>query len=256
MANGKSFCRRSFLLAISALLGRASGALGQDLPQPPIRMAVNGNYPPLSFRGPEGAFSGILIDIFNHVGAETGLHFDYNDLPWARAQQMVRAGHLDGLCTISTAERRSYLEFAPAPVVEEPTVIVYRAGDARAEMVEVPDDLRGLRFGEPLGSGWFKEILPEAEVEWTADIDNLLGMIAAGRIDATLLGLWTAHARLTPDSKLAYRILPGVPGNGAFRFGLRKSFPRCQEIVARVDAAIKALRGTGTIDEVVRHYIP
>lgn len=254
MATEISFSRRKFLVASAALLAAAS-AEAQDAP-PLIRMAFNGKYPPFSFRDARGGFLGIMVDIVNQIGAETGIRFDYNDLPWARAQQMVRAGHLDGFCTVATAERRAYVEFAPTPVVEEPTVIVYRAGDSRAEAVQIPDRLGDLRFGEPLGSGWFKEILPPDKIEWAADTDNLLGMIAAGRIDASLLGLWSVQAHLVSDGKLAYRVLTEAPKGGAFCFGLRKSFPHCSEIVARIDAAIKQLKETGTTGEIVRRYVP
>jgi ABC-type amino acid transport substrate-binding protein len=240
---------------MSAMLGSAAGAFGQDPPLLPIRMAFNGNFQPFFYREKGGVFTGILVEIFDRLGPGAGLHFEYEDLPWARAQQMVRAGHLDGLCTMSTAERRSYIEFAPTPVVEEPTVIVYRAGDTRVETVEVPGGLGRLRFGVPLGNGWAKEILPDAQIEWAADIDNLLDMIAMGRIDASLLGLWTVQAHLARDSKLAYRVLSIPSRDSAFRFGLRKSFPHCQEIVAKVDQALQGMRGAGAIDEIVRRYV-
>jgi ABC-type amino acid transport substrate-binding protein len=92
-----------------------------------------------------------------------------------------------------------------------------------------------------------------------ADIDNLLGMIAAGRIDASLLGLWTAKTHLAAlglETRLSYRIVPVPASDSAMRFGLRKSFPHNREIVSKVDGAIKAMRDSGEIGRIIQRYGP
>jgi polar amino acid transport system substrate-binding protein len=219
-------------------------------------MACSSNYPPFTVRRGFGPMSGALVDSLELIAPSAGIFFDYRDVPWARAQQMLRSGQLDGTCTVATDERRQYLDFAPTPVFAEPTVIVYRSEDDRFEAVESLDDLRGLRFGEPLGSGWIKETLKHQSVIWTADADNLLDMIVAGRIDASFLGLWTVRVHLAASTRregLCYRVLPFAPRD-EFRFGLRKSYPGAAGLLAAVDTAIAAAQADGAIDRIVETY--
>ena len=249
--------RRTFLASLPILWGAANSALAESLARTRIRMASSGNYRPFTFKEGTGPMRGIVVDILGLVEPGAGVVFDYSDLPWARAQQMVKAGQIDAVCTIATAERRGYIDFAPTPLFAEPTVLVYREGNDRAGAAETPADLHDLTIVEPLGTGWVKETLKGQRIEWESDVDHLLDMIAAGRIDASLLGQWSVAVRFAETGRrgnLKTKVFGLAPEDNEIRFGLRKTFPNAAGIVAAVDTALAAVRASGAIDHIVEKY--
>jgi len=222
-----------------------------------IRMALNSKYPPFSFLDAAGRMSGLLVDCLDLVGRDAKIGFDYADLPWARGQELVRTDHLDGFCTAITAERRDYALFTSRAVYEEPAVLIHRAKDGHASAAASLDDLRGLRIGAQLGSSWVKEALPGAEIVWVRNMDGLLSMIAAERIDVALTGdaeARTAFAAMSAADLLTMRPFPAMP-TGGFHIGLRRSFPEAVAIVSRLDEAIAAARAAGALQAAAARYI-
>lgn len=244
--------RRAFLGLAALALGPRAVALGRRL----IRIGSSGNYPPFTFLDGAGRMSGILPDLLGLIGDKADLRFEFGDLPWARAQKMVEAGQVDGLCTVATAERRIYAVFAPTPLYEEPDVLVYRTGNARAEAVRSVKDLAHLRIGAPLGSSMIKDALPGLDIIWAADTDNLLSMLAAGHIDGALLGAWTAQAKLKAyrDQGILRVKKLHLPVDGAIRFGLRKSYPDAEGVLASIDSAIRSVKASGAVADIIGRY--
>lgn len=246
--------RRLFLLGL--LAGAAGRARGE--PATRIRMAVNGRFAPLVLWDGAGQWSGLLVDELRLAAETAGVVFDFVDRPWARGQQMVRAGELDGFCTIPTAERRDYVLFAPTPLFAEQTVLVGRADDARIEQARTLDDIKALKFAEPRGTGWTRGYIDEDRVVWCSDINNILSMIEAGRADAGFFGRTGAEsalARFPRAERLRLVAFPAMPPDEGYCFGLRKTFPDAEALVARIDGAVRSRLAAGAFDPVRSRYL-
>jgi ABC-type amino acid transport substrate-binding protein len=238
-------------LAVAAALPRfaAAGTVR-------IRMAINSRYPPFSFLDAAGRMSGLLVDCLDLVGGNAGIAFDYDDLPWARGQEMVRTDQLDGFCTAVTAERRLYALFTSSAVYEEPAVLVHRLADRKAAAAATLDELRALKVGAQLGNSWAKDALPGIEITWGRSMESLLSMIAAERLDAALAGDVEAKAALAGSpvaGLLEVKLFPAMP-TGGFHIGLRQTLPQAADLIARLDQSIKAERAAGALQAIAARY--
>ena len=254
-----SFGRRRFLRGSLALLAAAAAAGGaQASGTPRVKLASNGQFPPFSFAEKHGSLRGLLVDELRLTADAAGLIFEFVDRPWARGQQMVRSGELDAFCTIPTEERRGYVLFAPTPLFHEETVLIGRADDPRIAEAQTLGDLKGLKIAEPLGTGWTQGYLPEDSVVWSSDIGNILSMIEARRIDATVFGRSTVEAILaaSPSAhRLRVTAFNALPRDEGFCFGLRKSFPDAEAVVAKIDGVLRDLTAAGVFEPIRARYL-
>ena len=221
-------------------------------------MAINSHFPPFSFIERQGPLRGLLVDELRLAADMAGILLDFVDRPWARGQQMVRSGELDGFCTVPTAERRGYVLFAPTPLFQEDVVLIGRADDPRTGQAQTLDDLKGLRIAEPLGTGWTRDYLPDDRIIWSSDVDNILSMIEAGRVDATLFGrsaVETALAASPHAERLRLTLFPGLPRDEGFCFGLRRSFPGVEALISRVDGVLRDLTAAGALEPIQARYL-
>ena len=247
--------RRRFLQAVAGLLafGGASAAPGAR-----IRLALNGYFPPLSFFDEQEQLRGLLVDELRMMADAAGIDIDFVDLPWARGQQMVRKGELDAICTIPTQERRTYALFAPTPLFVEQSVLICRADDKRIAEAGTMDDLRGLKIAEPLGTGWIKDYFHGGQIVWSSDVDNILSMIEAGRVDATFFGrtgAYKALAGFAHADRLRIVSLPAIPHDDGYCFGLRKTFPGAGELIAGIDGVLKDQIASGAFQPIRARYL-
>ena len=222
-----------------------------------IRMAFNSRYAPFSFLNPQGRAAGLVVDLLDLVGLAANIDFDYVDRPWSRSQHMVQTGELDGFCAPSTPDRQEYALFTQFALFEDMGVMVSRADDKRVKPAMTFEDLRALKLGAQIGASWVAGALKGIEIVQVRDIESLLAMIAAGRIDATVAGAAEINAALSasPDGE-RLRTTPFQPLHGAeFRIGLRRSLPDAEALIERLDEAILHSRRVGAIGQVVARYM-
>jgi len=254
--NLRSPDRRRFLQAVGGLLAFGGASVAAETR---IRLALNGHFPPLNFFDDQQQLHGLLVDELRLMASAAGVTLDFVDLPWARGQQMVRRGELDALCTIPTRERRSYALFAPTPLFVEESVLICRADDRRITANSTPDDIQGLKIAEPLGTGWVKDYFHGSQVVWSSDVDNILSMIEAGRVDGTFFGrsgAAVALAGFAHADRLRMVSFPMIPHDEGYCFGLRKTFPGAADLVARIDGVLKEQTASGAFDAIRARYLP
>ncbi|MEY2518718.1 MAG: hypothetical protein QOF24_477 [Verrucomicrobiota bacterium] len=95
----------------------STGAVAQTAVETPrtIRVVLDNNYAPFSFRSEEGKLQGILIDQWKVWEKKTGIRIEMQGLDWAEALRRMRAGEFDVIdCIVETAERQDYFDFTPA----------------------------------------------------------------------------------------------------------------------------------------------
>ena len=249
--------RRQLLQGIVGLLAAAAAGRGQAA-APIIRLAINTHFRPYSFCDEEGALRGLLIDEIRLAADGAGLAVDFVDRPWARGQQMVRSGELDALCTIPTKERRSYVLFAPTPLFHEDVVLVGRADNPRLWQARTLEDLKRLKIAQPFGTGWLRGYLSDDQIIWSPYVSNILSMIEAGRVDATIYGRAAIEAAIAASpyaAVLHVAAFPALPHDEGFCFGLRKSFPDAERLIDQIDQSLSHLSAKGGFDPIRERYL-
>lgn len=97
------------------------GAVAVAAPPPrAITVVLDDNYPPYSFRGPDGNLQGLLRDWWQLWSRKTGITVHLEGMDWARAKAVMAAGRADVIDTMfSTPERqRSYLFSEPYTTID------------------------------------------------------------------------------------------------------------------------------------------
>ncbi len=246
--------RRALLGGTAAVAWLAPGSRAADLLT--VHMGYADSLWPLAHGKDGGAVEGLLVDAMRLVGARAGVEMVHEAYPWARAQLMVARGDLDGFCTARTQERQAYALFAATPLASFSFGVFHRAKDTRPLAVRSVADLRALRQGTYRGNGYARENLEIDRMRLENDEDSVLRLIAMDRLDVfagiefvvvprlVRLGLYD-RMRFTP---LAF--LPPVE----YRFGLRKTFPEAEAVLARVEAATQAARKAGELEALLKRY--
>lgn len=77
-----------------------------------IRVVMDDNYPPFSFRDDKGRLQGILIDQWRLWERNTGIAVEINGMDWGKALSRMKAGEFDVIDTIFlTPERQTIFSF-------------------------------------------------------------------------------------------------------------------------------------------------
>lgn len=104
-----SLCRLLAAMAFIAVVFPAQAAP----PPASIRVVLDDNYPPYSFRGANGQLQGILQELWELWGVRTGIAVDFQPMDWAQAVATMESGKADVIDTIfKTDEREKIYEFS------------------------------------------------------------------------------------------------------------------------------------------------
>ena len=91
------------LVALAAILATAQAAEQSAS----IRVVMDDNYPPYTFRGEDGKLQGILVDQWELWQQKTGIKVDYQGMVWFMAQKKMESGEFDVIDTIFLTEKRA-----------------------------------------------------------------------------------------------------------------------------------------------------
>jgi polar amino acid transport system substrate-binding protein len=250
--------RRTVLggLAATALLpSRASAA-------PAIRVAMFDDGAPIGYLDGAGAPAGMIVDGVNLVAVELGWQVSYRALPWARAQEFVRTGDADALCTLPTDKRRAFTLFARQPLLTMTSSVLHfradnpRAGELRG--IATLDQLRGFSIAVIIGNTW-----PNALFDGWPRLDPMrnnrsaVRAVAAGRADLLVTSREVArfHERQLGVPALESRDVGFLPGGVVpYHFGLRRELRGGETLIAAFDTAQAALAARGAIEAVLDRY--
>ncbi|HXA17438.1 MAG TPA: PAS domain-containing protein [Thermoanaerobaculia bacterium] len=112
-------------LLILALIFISFAALAQPAARSPreIRVVVDNDYAPYSFRSADGKLQGIVIDQWKAWEKKTGIKAEIQAMDWAQALRRMRAGEFDVIdCIVVTDKRREYFDFTPAYATVEASI--------------------------------------------------------------------------------------------------------------------------------------
>lgn len=109
-------CISFLLLSLAVFVAGAA-----DAPQS-IRVVLDDNYPPYTFRDSKGQPQGVLKDLWDVWQRRTGIRVDFQPMDWAKARAVMESGQADVIDTIfETEARRKIYDFSkPYATIEVP----------------------------------------------------------------------------------------------------------------------------------------
>lgn len=157
------------------------------IPPAEITVVIDDNYPPFSFRSPEGRLQGLLVDLWDHWSRVTGTRAILMGMDWGEALQRMKGGEFDAIDTIfRTPEREQYVDFSsPYKSIEVPIFFhrdisgIASANDLQGFVVGVKKGDAVIRILQEQGVFNLQEFLNYESIAMAAK----LGMIRVFSID-------------------------------------------------------------------------
>jgi len=246
------------LLVATALVGVSStvSAQGQDT----LRFGIEAAYPPFESKSASGQLQGFDIDVGNAVCAKLTMKCVWIENAFDGLIPALQARKFDVINSAMniTDKRKQSIEFTK-PIYVVPIVMV-----ARRSSGLLPDakSLQGKRVGVLQASSqedFLKRHWASAGVTVVSygDQDQVYADLVAGRLDAAVQEAQTAQdGFLGKSAGQDYAIVgkplsdPSTLGEGT-GWGLRKGD---KTLVAKVDAALDALKKDGTLTSLSQKY--
>jgi PAS domain S-box-containing protein len=211
---------------------------------PEIRVGVMADWPPFSFRDPDGAPQGISPDVIAALTEMVGLKVTLVAGQWDPLLESLKDGELDALMDATPKpERRPFMHFT-ASYLAVPHAIV-----AASDSPPLADEtaLSGLTVALERGFGnvgWFRENHPEVTVREYPDTSAALDAVARGEADAYVGNRAVVRYLMVRD------VLPGLAIRGRLTrepTRLAVAVPKDRPALASIlDKALEALGVAGT----------
>jgi PAS domain S-box len=123
----------------------------------PLRVVIDDNYPPYSFRDETGTLQGICIDYWHEWERVTGERVEVIGTKWETALDTIKSGNADVIDTLfPTEERKQQFDFMPSYASIEVPVFVHRSITGIRSL----EDLKGLQIAVKAGDaciGYFHQ---------------------------------------------------------------------------------------------------
>lgn len=220
-----------------------------------IKFVYFNTFAPYSFEK-DGKMHGILVEINEILFHERlGFETSHKGYPWARAQEMVKAGTADAFTTVVTEERKTYTK-----PINEPSLVAYFqpviSKDKYTKFKDVKNlsDLRAFTHGQYLGNGWAKKNLVDFNIQSVANLETVLKMLAINRFDVFIDAKQVVNYninQLNLGDKL--EILPVILDSTTFNTCIG-NLSKHQSIISKAEEELKKMRQDGTIEGIYKKY--
>ncbi len=221
----------------------------------------NKSFPPYSMER-DGKMTGILVDCMDELlGKRMGYTVEHKGYDWPKAQDLVRTGKGDTLCTNATDARRQYLLFSEDPVVESLPSVFCAVDNPRINeinQIKTLADLKHFRQVDYSGNGWARQTFPPyLRITQAPDLFKAFQMIAKGEADIFVgngLAAMYAVKSLGLKNKIHARELPiGEPSS--FHFGLRSNYPDAKNVMTVFDGALDEAMLDDATRKIILNYL-
>ncbi|MCE2970048.1 MAG: transporter substrate-binding domain-containing protein [Burkholderiales bacterium] len=247
--------RHRLAAALAPLLFALAAPLAAQTPLK-LRVGVEGNYPPFSQIAPDGKLSGFDIDIANAVCAQMKAECTLVQQEWDGMIPALTAKRFDFIVASMTIteERKKAVDFSD-PYYDVPSRFVAKAGAFKDHS---PETLKGktiLVLRNSPRDKYLVEKYPNSTIQRVNKEPEVYLELAAGRGDIAFgSSVVSAEAFLKkPEGKGYAQVGPAIRIGGGSGVGiaLRKNEP---ELLARINAALKAIKADGTYKKLMAKY--
>ena len=224
------------------------------LDHPVIRIGVDADYTPYSFKTPEGIYKGVVLDYLSRIELLLGIRFQIvPDLSWPQILESAENRSIDLIATaVQTTERDAFLNFSRV-YIPTPLVVVTRDNEIH---IKSPSDLAGKRIAlvkQYSSSERVEKDYPDIE-KYPVDTPlEALTAVSVGNADA-YVGVMGVNTHLISKHGITnLKITAGYEMrlNGQ-RFGVRKDWPVLASIL---DKALNTITETDNL-LILRKWIP
>lgn len=207
---------------------------------------------------PKGVYIDMLKEIFKN---ELGMHLEYKQMPWKRAQVFVANGKGDLLVTIATPERLEYTFQSELPLLEMYLqVFSYRDHPRLDEIHTITSGKDIKRMGlipvTNLGNHWHKINIDSFDVatHYVSEEENAFRVLAGKRADISIEPL-IVGTHLIKKLNLSSKVVPTRARFGPIVFHLLvgKRSPVAPKM-ERINAIIERLRRSGRLEQILHGY--
>jgi polar amino acid transport system substrate-binding protein len=277
MINGKEF-QKAMLIVIVFFIGVISlgGCMTEKKEQEPVDSAnspiennenqktdkiiiVTGEYAP--YTSANAAGYGAFTQIVEAVLKEAGLESEVKFYPWARASRMVKNGEAWASFPYGYIKEMAQAYDYSDSVIQSPHLFYYLKSNEKLAREGVKfskiSDFTNYTFGGA-NDYWYgnKATIENSgiKVEWANDVDALVKMLHAGRIDFLIEDYRVedeAIARLFPEDVGAFATLPNTASQHDYYLIISKDYPNSQLYREKFNAALQTLKNNGTIDRIL-----
>lgn len=217
------------------------------------------HYPPYVTANDENSF---LIDLFDEIGQQMDIRFEFRFYPWKRCEQEVSNTTAWGAIPYrKTPERQKAFLFSDALYLADSHFFAYRADGQKPDITfDSLADLRPYRIGGIQGyyyEPWFKDA--GLDVEYAHSEEQNFRRLQLGRIDlfstATTLGWYMIEKLFPPEEVAKFYTLkkPLVQGDGLFLM-TSKDYPQTHILLEKFNKALATIKVDGTYARLVHKH--
>ncbi len=224
-----------------------------------IIITYGSTYKPFSWLGDDGVAYGVQKDFVEEIlGKRMGLKVIHKAYPWARCQEMVKSGEVDGFFTVPTPERAEYTITSSIPFYE--THFVMHTGKTNPKIEKLKkvksisdlEKMADVKHIFMLGSGWHKDSLKNMKnIHEIPDATKIPLMLKSLRADVYIeqseMFKYQAKEAGIADDILTFKE-PSIRKMGWHIFIGKKS--KYQSLMPKINDTLEQLQATGELEKI------
>ena len=226
------------------------------------------SYPPYSFVE-DGRFKGMYVDILTKAAErlKPAYSIDLQPLPWKRGLADLEFGTAFALFPPGLKRERTYIDRYSTSIYREIVVVFCNDAVMAKPRKRFPDDFSGLTIGVNLGF-LLSDRLMQAAKHGTVTLEAAKGneanlkKLAGHRIDCyasdRAAALYSARLLQPYFSGMGFRLTEAVELSGEDTFigySGKNNPPYKADFIARMDAALEAMKKNGEMAKIVGEYL-
>lgn len=246
-------------IVLSAMLALASiAAQAQDT----VRFGVAAEpYPPFESKDASGKWVGFEIDLMDAVCAQMKAKCSIAEVAWDGIIPALQARKFDVIWSsmLITDKRKQVIDFTDKYYRTPAEIIGPKSEDVKIDFNN-PDSLKGKVVGVQTNTAHYRFIskyFPSATLKIYDTQDNSNADLVAGRLDLEMADAVVLNEFMKTDQgkDLEVKAMPPMTDTVVFGYGVGGGVRKeDQELKAKLNAAIAAIRADGTYDKIAKKY--
>ncbi len=214
-----------------------------------VTVGMNAEYPPFEYVDEDGNIVGFDVDLMNAIAEQAGFDIEFVNTRWDGIFVALQSGEFDVVASAATIteEREEIIDFSN-PYFNAGQMIAVK--EDRADEIQTPDDLAGLRVGVQSGTTgdiWASENIPGVQMVRYDEITLAFQALANGDIDAIVNDGPTSADIIAKNPELGV-VLVGDPFTDEF-YGIAVQ-PDLPELLEAINNALAEIIANGTYREI------
>lgn len=222
-----------------------------------IVVGVDTTYPPFEYENEKGEYVGIDIDLIKAIAEDQGFEIELKPMDFKGIIPALLADQLDvAIAGMSITDERKekvdfsepYFEAGLSLVVAEGNKDIAKAEDVKDKIIAVKKGTTGADKAQELGDQYGAK-----EVRLFDDSPSMFQEVSNGNADVLLEDYPVIAYAISQKEALGLQIV-GDRLNGD-NYGIAVKKGENQELLQKINAGLKNLKGSGKYDEIVNTYL-